>query len=245
MNARSDDIHLLTGAYAVDALDELERARFEAHLDVCADCRLEVAGLTATASTLADTTAVTPPAQLRERVLGGIATVRPLPPRAPDHPGAGAPGRTPRRRWFPVLVLAAALALIAGVGVWQPWDRDSERTLTAAEQVLGASDAERVALDVGDAKATLVRSKSERGAVLVTEDMPPAPDGRVYALWLQSPAGDMVPAGLMPPESDQTVLLEGDASEATAVGITVEPEGGSDEPSTEPIVLFDLTKAAT
>ena len=37
------DLHKLTGAYAVDALDELERARFEQHLTECDDCRAEVA----------------------------------------------------------------------------------------------------------------------------------------------------------------------------------------------------------
>ena len=38
------------------------------------------------------------------------------------------------------------------------------------------------------------------------------------------------------------MLLKGDAAEATGVGITVEPEGGSEEPTTEPIALFDLTR---
>ena len=73
--------------------------------------------------------------------------------------------------------------------------------------------------------------------------MPPAPKGKDYQLWFQSPAGDMVPAGLMPRRSDQTVLLKGDATTATAVGITVEPEGGSDQPTTEPIALFDFSQA--
>jgi hypothetical protein len=50
----------------------------------------------------------------------------------------------------------------------------------------------------------------------------------------------MVPAGLMPPKPDQTFLLEGDASDAMAAGITVEPAGGSPEPTTSPIALFDL-----
>ena len=33
------EIHALAGAYAVDALDDLERVRFEAHLAVCAECK--------------------------------------------------------------------------------------------------------------------------------------------------------------------------------------------------------------
>ena len=53
----------------------------------------------------------------------------------------------------------------------------------------------------------------------------------------------MLPAGLMGSGGDHTILLKGDASAATGVGITVEPEGGSPEPTTEPIALFDLDKA--
>ncbi len=50
----------------------------------------------------------------------------------------------------------------------------------------------------------------------------------------------MVPAGLMPAGADQTVLLEGDASDAVGVGITIEPEGGSKEPSLPPVALIEL-----
>ena len=54
----------------------------------------------------------------------------------------------------------------------------------------------------------------------------------------------MIPAGLMPPGEDNQVVLEGDAAAATAVGITVEPEGGSPEPTSDPIALFDFSQAA-
>ena len=39
---------------------------------------------------------------------------------------------------------------------------------------------------------------------------------------------------------DATVLLDGDASRATGVGITVEPDGGSDQPTSQPIAFFTL-----
>ena len=76
----SPDLHHLSGAYAVDALDDAERASFEQHLAVCADCRAEVAELSATAHSLGALTEATPPASLRASVLSGIARVRPLPP---------------------------------------------------------------------------------------------------------------------------------------------------------------------
>ncbi len=250
-----NDIHALSGAYAVDALDEAERAAFEEHLAVCSDCRVEVAELQEASGLLAELTSTPPPPALRDAVLSGITTVRPLPPLPqPDvaHEGSTASSggtRTatviPLRRRFraPLVAAAAVIALVGGgLAVTQPWADETSQTPNAADAVLAADDAERVSLEFPDgAAATLVRSVSHGRAVLVTEDMPAPPDGMVYQLWLQAPAGDMIDAGLMPKRSDQTVMLEGDASEATGVGITVEPDGGSPEPSSAPIALFDLS----
>ena len=242
------DLHGLTGAYALDALDDLERARFEKHLSGCEDCRAEVAELRETAALLADTAATPPPASLRDSVLAGIAQVRPLPPEvpAPAAAPASAPAGHPTgvRRWMPLLV-AAALAVLVGIGamIVQPW-ADDEPRLTAAEQVLRADDAEQVFLDLGEAgRATVTRSKSLDRAVITTEDMVSAPEGKAYELWFQTPEDSMVPAGLMPDAPNQTVVLDGSAADAIAVGITVEPDGGSDEPSGAPIALFDLSEA--
>jgi anti-sigma factor RsiW len=57
----SPDLHHLSGAYAVDALDDAERTSFEQHLAVCADCRAEVAELSATSHSLASLAEATPP----------------------------------------------------------------------------------------------------------------------------------------------------------------------------------------
>ena len=242
------DLHKLTGAYAMDALDDLERARFEQHLAQCEDCRAEVAELRETAALLSETVATTPPAALRESVLAGITHIRPMAPEVPQ------PAPTPLadtmagrgRGWMPFLV-AAALALFVGIGamVSQPWSDDDQVTqLTAAEQVLQAPDAEEVFLDLGEAgRATVVRSKSEDRAVISTEDMVSAPEGKAYELWFIH-GDEFTSAGLMSDAPDQTVVLDGSAAEAAAVGITVEPESGSEQPTTEPIAVFDLTEDA-
>ena len=57
----SEDIHALSGAYAVDALDDVERARFERHLAGCPACRAEVDGLASAASELSVLTEAAPP----------------------------------------------------------------------------------------------------------------------------------------------------------------------------------------
>jgi anti-sigma factor RsiW len=49
----TSDIHALSGAYAIDALDDIERAQFERHLAECAECRAEVDSLREAAGLLA------------------------------------------------------------------------------------------------------------------------------------------------------------------------------------------------
>ncbi|MDT0200435.1 anti-sigma factor [Nocardioides sp. AE5] len=233
------DIHALVGAYAVDALDDIERAQFERHLTGCADCRAEVDSLREASALLAGAVAVAPPPAMRDAVLARISTVRPLPPKRPEERG--------RRPWFrPLVAAAAAVAVIGGGGalvITQPWAEETTQQLTATQRVLQAPDAEAVELELDGATARLVRSTSHGQAVLVTRDMPAAPAGKVYQLWLQSAEGEMLPAGLMTGGADAEVLLEGDAATATAAGITVEPEGGSPAPTSDPIALFDFSQA--
>lgn len=268
------DIHALTGAYVVDALEPAERELVEQHLATCADCRAEVESLREAAAMLPEITASAPPPGLRDRVLADISRVRPLPPvieppvvepRVVESPVVE-PAMLPtpaavthaepvslasrRRRFRPAMAAAAAVVALIGGGVVasQPWDDGStqQTELSAAERaerVVQDPDAQRVRKAFPDgASATVVRSTSEGRAVLLTKRMPPAPDGKVYELWLQKD-GVMVPAGLMPDKADQTVLLEGDANGATAVGITVEPDGGSAKPTSAPIAMFALEAA--
>lgn len=255
----NDDIHTLSGAYAVDAVDDLERARFEQHLAVCPECRDEVASLRGAAIQLAHLVDSMPPASLREQVLQSITAVRPLPPRLREQTASRVDEQiaarststadrsaavTARSRWSTQWVAAAAAVVLLGGGaaaVTRPWDRPSQGQLTVAERVLDARDKQTTAQTFPDgASATLVRSKEVGRAVLITHNMPLAPNGKVYQLWLQNEQGAMTPAGLMPPQSDQTVVLDGNAATAKGAGITVEPAGGSSAPTSDPIALFSF-----
>jgi len=253
----NDEIHALSGAYAVDAVDDLERARFEKHLEMCPECSAEVASLQQTAELLSVLATATPPERLREQVLRDITAVRPLAPHLQEEAGARirssaeravrAPGgglqRVGQPGFMPRLVAAAAAAvlLISAAAVWHPWDRQSQGQVTVAQRVLGAPDAQRASKTFPDgASATVVRSKSVGRAVLVTQQMPGPPEGKVYEAWLLDPSGTFQPAGLMPPKPDQTIVLEGDAAAATAAGITIEPAGGSTRPTSDPIALFSF-----
>ena len=190
---------------------------------------------------LAETTATTPPEGLRERVLADITTVRPLPP-------AVEKDAAPRRR-FRLAPLAAAAAVIAavaagGIVIADPFGDDtSQIQVSPVDQVLQAKDAERYTKAIDGSEATLVRSPSLNKAVLVTKDMAPPPEGKVYELWLDHEGVGMVPAGLMAQGGEQEILLDGDAATALGAGITVEPVGGSKEPTLPPVTLFSFEQA--
>ncbi|WP_432478124.1 anti-sigma factor [Nocardioides sp. GXQ0305] len=244
------DVHALVGAYAVDAVDDLERAAFERHLAECEDCRLELASLREASAALAAGEQLTPPDRLREQVLAGIGSIRPLPPEVePEVPPATA---STRRRFRPAaLVAAAAAVVVLGVGtpvVWQQVTDDTSQappTVTEAERmqrVLDAEDAEEYVQRVDGAEVTVVRSPSLNAAVLTADGMPAPPDGKVYELWLDHEEQGMVPAGLMSGE-DHQVMFEGDPATALGAGITLEPEGGSEEPTSAPMVSFTFEKA--
>ena len=233
----SSDIHALSGAYAVDALDDIERAQFERHLAECDACRSEVDSLREASALLAETAAAAPPAALRDRVLAGIETVRPLPPVVPVPVTAER-----RRRRFPALVAAAAVVTLIGVGgaVWQPWSDDTSQTAlpSAADRVLSdpAATSEQVRLR-GGGVVTLTRSDKYDAAVIEAEDMPKLSADQVYALWLQHDT-DMVPAGVMTGKESGPIVLVGDAATADGAGITIEPTPVPNEPTTTPIAYF-------
>ncbi|MDO9457154.1 anti-sigma factor [Nocardioides sp.] len=230
----SVDIHALSGAYAVDAVDEFERAQFERHLADCPTCQAEVDSLREAGSLIGETSALTPPDSLRESVLAGIQSVRPLPP---VMVAAAERGRATRRRFPALVAAAAALIAIGGIGATAmdlAGDDDKKPGVELADsptdQVLNASDAQRVVRNLPDGgTATVVRSVKLKQAVIVTEDLPDAPTLHTYELWLQR-GSDMIPAGQIGGGSS-TVLLKGDAAMADGVGITVELAG---EQPTEP-----------
>lgn len=247
------DTHALAGAYAVNAVSEEERRSFEFHLDQCADCRAEVAELRAAAAAIAADVELPPPPALRSSILSAVSQTRQLSPvevRDASVPSTPLPAAGPhdelaarrRRRLAPWLAGVAAAAVLAVGGlVWQPWEDDAPAQLTATEQVLRADDAQRLEQPMGDTEIAIVRSPSHRQAVFVADAMPTPPSGKAYQLWFDVPGQGMVSAGMIPTSgSPVTVMLEGDASTATGAGITLEPESGSEHPTSAPVALFSF-----
>jgi anti-sigma-K factor RskA len=243
--AQSHELHLLTGSYALDALPPDELAEFEKHLDRCRSCSDEVRGLRETAARLGMATAVTPPPEMRARVLAAVPRTRQLPP-----PGRNRHGR-PRIRLSRAGLTAGVLALAAAVAFLLVTQVSTSRQLNQAQTnsravaaVLAAPDARIESLPAAKGgTVTAVLSVRQREAVVTSANLPALSDARVYQLWVMTASGGAKSAGVL------TVSITGAATPVLAdgvlpgdqLGITVEPAGGTAQPTTTPVVVMPVT----
>lgn len=227
--------HDLLAAYLLDAVDDRERRRFEEHLLDCPDCEREIARLAPTVAVLGASVPADPPTRLREAVLREVAASR-APGSVADAPDDDLSARRAARSSRRLLLLAGAAAAVAVVMalMFGPF-RDAEMTPAT---VAAAGDAQRYEARLDGATATVVVSRSLDKAAIETRGMPPAPEGRDYQLWFTRADGTMTAAGVMPPTADAAMVLTVDVGDAVGVGITVEPSGGSTQPSGDPILLI-------
>lgn len=240
MNA---DVHALTGAYVLDAVSADERMVFERHLGDCDACRQEVTELQETASRLGAAAAMAPPPRLKSNVMTQIRNVRQLPPEAPV-----IPLRRPASTWALRLTSAAAAVLLVvsgvlGVLLVQSKSSTEVDTQTAAiASIVKAGDA-RV-LNQGDAstgRITALMSVSADRMLLMSDDLANPPSGKTYQAW--TIGAEIKSAGLIEPVDGKASLEVEGIDVADAVGITIEPAGGSKQPSAPPSkpFTFDVT----
>jgi len=80
-----------------------------------------------------------------------------------------------------------------------------------------------------------------RGVLLVASNLPPAPLGRIYEMWMLPKAGKPVPAGLFQSQEDGSAMhiRSGavDLAATGAVAVTLEAERGADQPTTQPLIV--------
>ncbi len=251
MRLRGGDPHTLAGAYAMDAVAEPDRARFERHLAGCESCRQEVRGLREAAAALAAAAAVRPPAALRDAALRAAAQTRQLPPAVTQVPAGWAAARWDLRGWWSRLAVGmagvlAAVAVAAGVVTYGMQDRLDQAQLHdhAVAAVLSAPDATMLSAPVSTGgTATVVMSHRERALVFTAGDLRRLPSAQSYELWLIGPAGSR-PAGMASGSSRGGMagpMVVSGLKDGDSVGLTVEPAGGSPRPTSSPVVLVSLS----
>jgi anti-sigma-K factor RskA len=255
--ARARDAHTLAGAYAMDAISDRDRDRFERHLAGCAECAQEIAGLREATALLGAAAAEPLPAGLKERVMAEAAVTRQRPPEeaeAEAEPGTRR-GQVRAARWLGSLAwpgrlalaagAAAAVAVLAAAVVFGVSNGSMRQQLEAAQAssqqvavVLTAQDAVMMSSPVtGGGTATIVMSHARAALVFTAEDLRALPAARGYELWLIGPAGTR-PVGMLPPGSHGMTgpVIASGLHQGDHLALTAEPSGGSARP-TVPMML--------
>jgi anti-sigma-K factor RskA len=235
------DVHTLIGPYALDAVDETDREAFEGHLAQCESCREEVAGLRSAVVRLGEAAAVAPSPGLRNRVLAEVLVTPQVRDALSARPHREESAGARPRVWLVAAAVLAVLAVGAGALAWTQY-RAADAARTEAARINGV---------VTDPGARLVQQKLPGGgtatmvvaddrAVLAGAGLPALPSDHTYQLWrIRGPR--ITSAGLGPAGSEgagQWSRLVGDVQPGDVVAVSVEPAGGSAQPTTTPLVTL-------
>jgi len=232
----------LKEAYVLGALPKEDRREFEEYFAAHPERQAEIEELSAVAGLLALSPQEQEPSpELRRRIMGAVRAEA-------VHPRDG------RRSWLTGLreaveirdlALAAAAMLVIGLFSWSMLLQGEVRDLQGRVQSLQSQPQDPQMITLGGtgtkqgARVELVTLEGDR-AILMAENMPPVPEGKTYQIWVIR--GDTPqPSGLFEPKGDSIVaVVEKPVEGADAVAVTVEPEGGSKEPTTDPMLVGEV-----
>ncbi len=210
--------------YLLGALDPGDAATLEQHLAGCEDCRTELEWLRPAARILPETVErVEPPAQLRARIMGEVEA---------DAKAERSRVRTGSRLRLPALrpamglaVLALLVAAIAGYAIRSDGGGEAQTTV-AAGHAPGVT-------------AKMVR-EGETGTLRLANVRPLPPD-KVLQAWVRRGREVESAKALFVPNRDGTATAVIDHMDGVnAVMVTAEPRGGSDRPTSAPIVAVAI-----
>lgn len=231
--------------YALGLLEEEERTGVDAHLARgCETCRKNLReAMTVNALMLGSAPPATPPARLKHRILAGFGVARP--------------------GWGWLGGLAAACMLI--VALWlsvQERRRESELAEARRDLIQAATQRDRLIQAIGFLNQPETRQvnfgqgavqpprgnvfvNSRLGVLLIASNLPPLPSGRAYEMWVIYKGSAPRPAGLFQGAgqgSSALNILAGpiDTQSLAVVAVTEEPEAGSPQPTSKPIIAASL-----
>lgn len=234
-----DLIEELVVADALGGLDEAGRLELDrelaAHGGDCAECRALVAEYREVAGRLAFALDPAPlSAGAEDRLLeaarearprsapGGVASrVRPSSVRAGRPGGSGGAAR----RWVATAAVAAGLAVLGGFAGYRLAPKSGGlRAVAFAAQ--------------GGQQLAVVYEPGAGHAFVVGANLPAPPAGKTYELWYQPAAGaPMRPAGTFEPTDGRVVARADVGKEFVALAVSVEPDGGSPQPTSDPVFV--------
>jgi anti-sigma-K factor RskA len=223
-------------SYVLGALPEDEHERFVTHLATCDECQSSVAELQVAVDALPlAATQLVPPPELKDRIMTVVRSEAQLRQSA-QTPRVEQPAA--RRRWWrgrflglaPLPAAAAASLLIAVLVVGGIVGSGGDETRTVQGQVLIASAP----------KARAALKLSDDATKLTVSGMPAPPAGKVYQVWLKRPAQAPEPTRALfrvDSRGDADVEIQpGRLKGIEQVLVTAEPDGGSQTPTSDPVI---------
>jgi len=157
-----------------------------------------------------------------------------------------------RSRWTAIAAGAMLVTTIVGAGLWNS-ERVAEQEARASLEAMASQQAESAQEQAmlstilsSDDAAHLVVPSQEGGALQLMysrdqqamivhgADLPVLPSGETYQLWMIDDSGDITSAGLLE-DPVAGVMHAGAIPEGVTIGLTIEPVGGSEQPTMNPI----------
>lgn len=218
----------LKEAYALGALPQEELRQMEEYLADHPELRPEVEELSTLSNLLAfSPTEYEPPPTLRRSIMSAVEAEA-------SQQSASSPSTLQRLRSYlsmQRLALGAAAVVLIALLSWNVSLQSGDNGLQSFE-LQGSGPAEEV-------QAEVVEMKEDR-FVLVAENMPSMPEDKTMQIWVIQD-GKPKPGGTFRPDdgiaaAPVTKPIQG----ADAVAVTVEPAGGSDQPTSDPVLESKL-----
>lgn len=241
----------LIAFYALGALTPEELRRVEAHLADCASCRALAAEAAEVVEALPfASTPVRPSASLKSTLFARVradAAQRPV-----ERPVAGALARM-AGMFLPGLAVASLVAAIVLGGLVFALQGEVARLNASLEQqrqalaLIASPGSQTHALQgtevAPQAVGTLVADPQQVAALLVVSGLPQLAPDQVYQLWLirgEQPTG--VGVFTVDPNGIGQLLVQAPSpiADFEAVGLTIEPEGGSPLPTGNLVLIGTL-----
>jgi anti-sigma-K factor RskA len=223
-----EDLSSDYGAFALGTASDPERLEIAEHLERrCPKCTPGVRSAMESVYAMSGAVKpVEPPKRLRRRIVAMVA------PETRRAWAAFAP-------WAIAGVLAIALASVTLPSHFNP--PVSQAKFDDALSILNDPIAKDVVFGVPSARGRVFVSPA-KGVVLMAAHLPALDADKTFELWVIPAQGKPIPAGTFRGNDDSTAIYvrPGPVDNAAAVAVTVEPKGGSPQPTTTPFIVTKL-----
>ena len=231
-------------AYALGALDAEEASALEAHLRTCDSCRAELAGY--------------------QRISTGLLSA--VPPRAPRPTlkrdlqkalqSQVKSTRTQMKWSLNRMAVVAVFVLLIGVNiisVYEIYSLKQEQTeldgqygsQQSAIAMLAYPSTQTIGFEQAGISGSLLVDKKRDLLAVFAWNVPPAPTGKIYQMWLIDPKQDRTSGGFLIPEARQPFVMTvikppQPLTGFVGLGVTLEPLGGSPKPTGPKVLRVDF-----